>query len=97
MKVSEVTVVELSNFLRLDEPNEIETAELERMRLSAISQIKAYTGLTAEQIDEHEDITQAFFVVVADMFDNRNYQLEKNAGQNKMVETILNMHSVNLL
>ena len=97
MKVSEVTVDDLVNFIRLDEPNEIETSELERMKDSAVAQIKAYTGLDDEGLDKHADLTQALFVVVADMFDNRNYQLEKAGGVNRMVMTILNSHSVNLL
>jgi hypothetical protein len=97
MKVSEVTIDDLVNFIRLDEPSEIETSELERMKDSAVAQIKAYTGLDDEGLDKHVDLTQALFVIVADMFDNRNYQLEKAGGVNRMVMTILNSHSVNLL
>ena len=97
MKVSEVTVDDLVNFIRLDEPNEIETSELERMKDSAVAYIKTYTGLDDESLDKYPDITQALFVLVADMFDNRNYQLDKAEGVNRMVMTILNSHSVNLL
>lgn len=97
MKVSEVTVDDLVNFIRLDEPNEIETSELERMKDSAVAHIKTYTGLDDESLDKYPDITQALFVLVADMFDNRNYQLDKAEGVNRMVMTILNSHSVNLL
>ena len=97
MKISEVTLNDLVNFIRLDEPSEIETSELERMKDSAIAQIKAYTGLDNEGLDKHSDLTQALFVIVADMFDNRNYQLDKAGGVNRMVMTILNSHSVNLL
>lgn len=97
MKVSEVTVDDLVNFIRLDEPTEIETSELERMKDSAVAHIKTYTGLDDESLDKYPDITQALFVLVADMFDNRNYQLDKAGGVNRMVMTILNSHSVNLL
>lgn len=97
MKVSEVTINDLVNFIRLDEPSEIETSELERMKDSAIAHIKTYTGLDDKSLDKYPDITQALFVLVADMFDNRNYQLDKAGGVNRMVMTILNSHSVNLL
>lgn len=97
MKISEVTVQNIADYMRLDDVTDIEIAEIEVMRDAAVAQIKSYTGLSDEEIDKHEDITQALFVIVTDMFDNRNYQLEKSAGTNKMVDTILNMHSVNLL
>lgn len=98
MKVSEVTVEALAEYLRLDEPTEVELKEIERMRMNAIAFIKSYTGLTDEEVDEHEDITQALFVTVADYFDNRNLYIEgRGAKVNKSVECILGLHSTNLL
>ena len=98
MKVSEVTVKNLADYIRLDDPIDVELDELERMKASAIAYIKGYTGLTGEELDEHEDITQALFLLVADMFDNRNLQTENKASNvNKAVESILAMHSTNLL
>jgi uncharacterized phage protein (predicted DNA packaging) len=98
MKISEVTTKDLADFLRLDEPSDIELSELERMEESAVSQILAYTGLTGQQADSHPDLTQALFVIVADMFDNRNYLVDyKSTAVNQTVQTILNLHCVNLL
>lgn len=98
MKISEVTVTDLADYIRLDEPTEVEIAELERMRESAIAEIASYTGLSREEIDTHEDLTQAFFIIVADMFDNRNLQIDyKQTARNKSVDIILGMHSMNLL
>ena len=37
------------------------------------------------------------FVLVADMFDNRNLQTDNKPVMNPAVRTILNLHSVNLL
>lgn len=60
--------------------------------------IAAYTGLKEEELDEHADITQALFVLVMDMFDNRNLMIDyKSTNMNPAVKTILNLHSVNLL
>lgn len=98
MKISEVTTTDLSNYMRLDDPSDIEIAEIGRMKLSAIEYMKSYTGLTDTELDLHSDLTQALFVIVADMFDNRNLYIEGKASNiNKSVECILGMHSTNLL
>ena len=97
MKVSEVDTKVLAEYLRLDDPEEIETKELGRMKQSAVAMITAYTGLKEEKLDEYADITQALFVLVADMFDNRNLQTDNKPVMNPGVRTILNLHSVNLL
>ena len=98
MKISEVTTKDIQNFIRLDDPGEIETSEIEIMKKSAVEYIKSYTGLSDEELDKYEDITQALFILVADMFDNRNLYIEgKTSNINKSVECILGMHSTNLL
>lgn len=98
MKVSEVDETILAEYARLDDPSDIELNELKRMRESAVAMITAYTGLKEEELDEHADITQALFVLVMDMFDNRNLMIDyKSTNMNPAVKTILNLHSVNLL
>nr|DAW55991.1 MAG TPA: hypothetical protein [Caudoviricetes sp.] len=97
MKVSDVTNIDLAKYVRLDDASDLELNELERMRSGAVAFIKSYTGLTDEEVDEHEDITQVLFILVADMFDNRNYQMDSKSVVNPAVKSILNLHSVNLL
>ncbi|HJJ78870.1 MAG TPA: head-tail connector protein [Methanocorpusculum sp.] len=98
MKISEVTTQELADYMRLDEPTDIEISEIERMKQSAIEYIKSYTGLTDEELDLHADLAQALFIIVTDMFDNRNLYIEGKATNiNKSVECILGMHSINLV
>lgn len=98
MKVSEITTKELSDYLRLDDPTETEFSELARMKQRAASFMKSYTGLGDEEIDSHDEMAQALLVLVADMFENRNLYIEGKASNiNKMAESILAMHSVNLL
>nr|DAZ74155.1 MAG TPA: tail connector protein [Caudoviricetes sp.] len=98
MKVSEVDEMILAEYARLDDPSDIELNELKRMRESAVAMITAYTGLKEEELDEHADITQALFVLVMDMFDNRNLMIDyKSTNMNPAVKTILNLHSANLL
>ena len=97
MTISEVTTQDLIDYLRIDDATEIEESEIERMKQSSVSFIIGYTGLSETELDDFEDLTQALFVLVADMFDNRNMQSDKSVNVNKMVDRILGMHSVNLL
>ena len=98
MKVSEVNENKLAEYARLDDPSDIELDELKRMRESAVAMITAYTGLEEDKLDDYADITQALFILVTDMFDNRNLMIDyKATNMNPAVKTILNLHSVNLL
>lgn len=95
MKVSEVTVTNVAEYLRLEE-GEYSQALLTSLLNTAKEFIKSYTGLTNEQIDEYEDFYIVVMVLCQDMYDNRSYYVDKN-NMNKVVETILGMHSINLL
>lgn len=98
MKVSEVTLQYLVDYARIDDPTEVEIRELKEMKKQAVAQIQSYTGLTEEELDQHEDITQALVLLIMDAFDNRNLYIEGKASNiNKAVESILSMHSINLL
>ena len=88
----------LVDYARIDDPTEVEIRELKEMKKQAVAQIKSYTGLTEEELDQHEDITQALVLLIMDAFDNRNLYIEGKASNiNKAVESILSMHSINLL
>ncbi len=93
MKVSEVQPVDLAEFLRLDDYRE---DEMQRILDSAKGYIRSYTGLTDEEIDTHADFLAAFLVLCQDMNDNRSMYVDKS-NVNRVVESILNMHRVNLL
>ena len=98
MKVSEVTTQDILDYLRIDDACDIEIKEIDRMYFSAIAYITSFTGLNKEELDKYEDITQALFLLVSDMFDNRNLYIEnKTSNENAAVKDILSMHSVNLL
>ena len=97
MKVSDVTLQNVMDFLRIDFPTEIEQTEITAMMAAAKNYIVGYTGLTEEELDEHEDISIAYQVLIADMFDNRNNQIEKPTYVNRTVQSILSLYRVNLL
>lgn len=57
--------------------------------------VKGETGLSDEEIDEHEDLAVAFCVLVNDMFSQRNYTLSLHQQVSPTVRTILSMYAVN--
>lgn len=94
MKVSEVTPEIIRDYCGISDNESDEI--LPALMSAAVSFIKNNTGLTAEEIDEHEDITYAYMVLVNEMFTAREY--DKSSSRmtqqpNKTVETILGMHT----
>lgn len=98
MVASDITVKNLADYLKLDYNSlaEEEILELAAFLNAAETFIVDYTGLTLSQIDEHESLTVAIYVLVQDMYDNRTYYVDKN-NLNRVVSMILDMHSINLL
>lgn len=63
---------------------------------SAKSYIKSYTGLDDDGINKYEDLTIVYLNLISDMYDNRSFTVE-NDKENKMLNSIMFMHSINLL
>lgn len=95
-KVSEVTAADLAEFLRVGEVTESEEGFLTTIIGAAKSYMSKYTGLTDGQLDESSDLVFALFVLCDDMYDNRALYVD-SANVNQAVQSILDMHSVNLL
>ena len=95
-KVSEITVSDLRNYLRIAEASEEEIALLNSALTVAKDYIKSYTGMNDDQMDAHADLIIVVYVLCSDMYDNRAYYVDKS-NVNKIVESILNLHSINLL
>lgn len=93
-KVSEITVNDLAEYLRIYELDENEIALLNNLLNVAKSFIKSYTG--QDDLDKYQDFVIVTLVLVQDMYDNRTLYVDTN-NLNTVVETILGMHSVNLL
>lgn len=98
MKVSQITNKELADYLRLtyEYLDASEKKELDTMLKVSKKFIKSYTGLNDEKMDEHEDFVIVVYVLVADMYDTRSMYVDKS-NLNRVVETVLGMHSINLL
>lgn len=101
MKVSEITIVDVAQYLHYDEETmdnltDAEHQELENFKRIAVAFVCSYTGLKEDELDEHEDISIVVLALCQDMHDNRCLYVEKN-NLNFVVKTILDMHSVNLI
>ncbi|WP_312372042.1 head-tail connector protein [Lachnoclostridium sp.] len=95
MKVSEVQVSNIAEYLRFDD-EDYNTSDIQVFIDAAKAYIRSYTGLDDESIDTHEDITIALYVLCQDMHNNRSMYVEKS-NVNKVVDTILGMYCINLL
>ena len=95
MKISEITAGDVEEFIRL-EPGSYSKQMMAAIMKAAESYILDYTGLSKEAADEKEDFYIAYMVLCQDMFDNRTMYVEKK-NVNKVVESVLAMHCINLL
>ncbi len=96
-KVSEITASDVWEYLR---PSDAMDTGSENFLNSAISVSKSfvmnYTGRTEEELDNYQDFVIVILVLVQDMYDTRTLYVDKT-NLNHVVESILFMHSVNLL
>ena len=93
-KVSEITYDDLAEYMRLDEISQDDINTLNNLLNVAKTFIQEYTGRA--DLDEFQDFVIVCFVLVQDMWDNRSLYVDKT-NLNHVIETILGMHSVNLL
>ena len=93
MKMSEVSVSDLMEYLREDEESPLLSSILDAGKKYILN----YTGRTAEEIDESEEISIALLAVCADMYDKRGFISTANLYENPVVANILESHRVNFV
>ncbi len=93
-KVSEITVDDVADYIRLDDVTSDERDTLETLLHVSKEYVKSYTGIT--DLDNHSDFIIVILILCQDMYDNRIMYVNKDL-LNKTVDTILNMHRENLL
>jgi len=76
--------------------DDAEKTLLNGMLKAAKEYAAGYTGQSLEYLEKHEEVSIAILTLVSDMWDNRQMYVDKS-NANRVVETILGMHSVNLL
>jgi hypothetical protein len=92
-KVSEITTKEIADYIRLDD---YEESEISTYLNIAKSYISSYTGISVDNLDEYADFIIVVYVLCQDMYDNRTMYID-NGNLNKVVQTILDMHTMNNL
>lgn len=95
-KVSDITVQALADYLRIADPSDDDDTLLAAIIKAVPAYISKYTGLSAVQLDESSDMVVAALCLAQDMYDNRSIYADTNT-LNRTVQSILDMHSVNLL
>lgn len=95
-KVSDITVTDVTDYLRIPEITAEDTALLTTALNVAKEFVKSYTGLDDAGMDAHDDLVIVIYVLCQSMYDNRAYYVDKS-NINNVVESILNLHCTNLL
>lgn len=96
LKVSDINTDDLYDYLRIPEKDTDTTNLLSTLLTVAKVYVGEYTGRTLAELDAYKDIIICVLILVQDMYDNRTLYVDKN-NANKVVESILGLHSVNLL
>ena len=97
-KVSEITIGDVARYIRVDDYEEI---DIKTYLNVAINYISSYTGIPVtsedgESLDDFADFVIVVYILCQDMHDNRTLYVDKN-NINKVVQTILDMHTRNCL
>ena len=95
-KVSEITYRDVADYIRLSEVTQDDQNTLTNLINISIDYISKYTGVAVENLDNYNDMVIVVFILCQDMWDNRTMYVD-NTNLNKVVETILGMHCINLL
>lgn len=96
MKINEVS----NDFIKEYINAPFETDEIiEVLKATALQAIVNYTGLRIDDdLQSKEDLTIAYLSIISQLYDNRSFTSPNGViNLNPIVESILNMHSINLL
>ena len=94
MKVSDINLEIIKNYLRIDGDDDNEL--LEHIKNASIDYCLNYTGRTLEELELYNDIPLAVLALCADLYENREYTADK-VNINPAIAQILGSHSNNLL
>ena len=95
-KVSDITVTDVTDYLRIPEITPEVTSLLTTALNVAKQYVKSYTGLDDAGMDAHEDLVIVIYVLCQSMYDDRTMYVDKT-NINNVVESILNLHCVNFM
>ncbi len=95
-RVSDITAQDLAEYLRIVDADVNDLNTLTTLLNVAKVYVGEYTGHDIADLDNYRDFVIVVMILVQDMWDNRTLYVDTN-NVNKVVESILGLHSVNLL
>ena len=97
MHLSDIDLDFTKQYLRQDSDDDDRIIQM--MIDSSKSYVANYTGLTVDELEEHEDVCLAVLLLIAEFYDNRTIAINDklNLRFNEMLFCLLGRHSVNLL
>ncbi len=97
-KVSEITADSVINYMRYDTSDISAQDKTDIGNYIAIAKtfISDYTGVAEVNLDNYKSFIIVVYILCQDMYTNKTLYVEKT-NLNKVVTTILDLHSVNLL
>lgn len=95
-KISDITYSDIADYIRLSEVSQSDQNYLTMLINISKDYIINYTGIDEGNLDNYADLIIVVFVLCQDMYDTRSMYVD-NSNLNKVVETILGMHQINLL
>lgn len=95
-KVSDITVSDLAEYIRIEELTAAEEGELSTYLTVAKAYLKSYTGLTEEGIDAYPDLIEPVLLYCQDMYDNRSIYVD-TSNINRVFDATMGLHARNLL
>ena len=95
-KVSDITATDVADYIRLGELSNDDLNTLNSLLFVAKSYVRSYTGQKPEDIDKITDFVIVVLILCQDMYDNRTMYVD-STNINKVVESIMDLHSVNFL
>lgn len=94
MKVSELDIAMVKLYLKVEFNDDDMLIQL--IIDGAKGYLKSYTGLDDIMIDTKEDLTLGLLALITDMYENRSFTIEQDKV-NKIIDSMLSLHSINLL
>ena len=95
-KVSDIDVSAVVEYCNLPTPDANETNLINSYISIAKEYIKAYTGIDSVKMDTLQDLIIVCLILIQDMWDNRTLYVDSQ-NINKVCQSILDLHQVNLL
>lgn len=98
-RVSDITFEDVAEYIRLNEVTSDDENTLKTFITVAKAYIEQYTGRSEEELDNYRDFVIVTLILCQDMWDNRALYVDGShaVSINHVVDSILSLHSVNLL